>query len=417
MFVQRLLTNKLERLAKNFKAVLIVGARQVGKSTLLDHCFPDLKHITFDALSDDLGAREDPIRFLNNFQPPIILDEIQYCPELLSSLKRYVDQSEQKGQYLLTGSQNLSVLKHTAESMAGRVAIMQLDALTMDEIAQTPQNMLVNYLNAPHQLINNFSGFLPLNHTLYDMIWRGGMPGILPLDNDSVTDYFASYVKTYIERDVRLLENIQNITDFERFVRFSAALTTQEVNYTHLGREIGIARNTATHWLDTLKHTYQWHEIMPYHGNAIKRIAKKSKGYFHDTGIACYLQRISSSDALAANPMLGALFENLIVMNLLKLANTISTPPYAYHWRTSAGAEVDLIFERDAKLYPIEIKCKGQLTKHDARGLKAFYASYPKHQIMPGLIIYAGNECYQLDDLVTAVPWNAVFKEYTPVVA
>jgi uncharacterized protein len=187
--------------------------------------------------------------------------------------------------------------------------------------------------------------------------------------------------------------------------------TKYKVNYTHLGREIGIARDTATHWLNALKYTYQWHEIMPYHGNTIKRITKKPKGYLHDTGIACYLQRISSPEALAAHPQLGALFENFISMNLIKVANTIATPPIAYHWRTNAGAEVDLILERDGNLYPIEINCKGQLTKRDCSGLKAFYETYPKHKIMPGVIIYAGNECYQLEENIFAIPWHAVFKE------
>lgn len=409
MFVRRLLEEKLLRLAKDFKAVLIVGARQVGKSTLLAHCFPNIKHITFDALTDNLGVKADPLRFLNNFKAPIILDEIQYCPELLAPLKRYIDQSEQKGQYFLTSSQNLSVLKGAAESMAGRIAIMQLDALTIEELAGVPQNFLSHYLNNPFDLVKNFSGHLPLTRTLYEMIWRGGMPGILNLDNHSVSDYFFSYVKTYIERDVRLLENIKNLSDFERFVRLTAALTAQEVNYSHLGRELGIARNTATHWLDTLKHTYQWYEIMPYHGNALKRLSKKPKGYFHDTGIVCYLQRISSPEALAAHPLLGALFENFVMMNLLKLSSAIQTPPYAYHWRTDGGAEVDLIFERDGKLFPIEIKCKAELNKHDIRGLKTFYDTYPKEHLMPGLIIYAGNECYLVDDNIIAMPWNAVF--------
>lgn len=410
MYIQRLLTEKVQRLAQYFKVILIVGARQVGKSTLLTHCFPELKHITFDALTDEFGAKLDPIRFLNNFPPPIIYDEIQYCPELLSPIKRYADLVDQKGQYFLTGSQNLSMLKHAAESMAGRVAILHLDSLTIEELAQKPQNFLDSYLQSPNDLIKNFSGLLPLNHTLYETIWRGGMPGILELTNEIIPDYFSSYIQTYIERDIRLLENIQNLSGFDRFIRLTATLTAQEVNYTQLGREIGIARDTATHWLDTLKYTYQWHEISPYHGNTLKRIAKKPKGYFRDTGIACYLQRISSPDALAAHPQLGALFENFVSMNLLKLANTLSTPPIPYHWRTSAGAEVDLIFERDAKLFPIEIKCKGQLTRHDARGLKAFFETYPKEDMMPGIIIYAGNTCYQLDDNIIAVPWNAMFK-------
>jgi predicted AAA+ superfamily ATPase len=409
MYRQRLQEKKLCQLQKNFKTVLVVGARQVGKSTLLSHCFPNIKHITFDPLTDDFTARTDPVRFLNNFPPPLILDEIQYCPELLAPLKRYVDQSTQKGQYLLTGSQNFSVMKNAAESMAGRVVIMQLDAFTVDEIAEESQNFLVTYLQTPDQLLKKFSHKLILKNSLYEMMWRGCMPEVLSLENNVVHDYLSSYVKTYIERDVRLLENIQNLSDFERFVRLTAALTAQEVNYTHLGRELGISRITATKWLDILKYSYQWIEIPAFDGNAIKRITRKTKGFLHDTGLACYLQYISLPDAVASHPKLGHLFENFIVSNLLKIANTLQTPPNAYHWRTQAGAEVDLILEQNGTLFPIEIKCKSQLTKHDARGLLAFKETYPTQNTAPGVIIYAGNECYQLTDHVFAIPWNAVF--------
>ncbi len=397
------------RLAENFKTVLIVGARQVGKSTLLSHCFPEYKHITFDGLTDDFGAKADPTLFLNNFPPPIILDEIQYCPQLLAPIKRYVDERNEKGLYLFTGSQNLNTLKNAAESMAGRVGIMQLDALSFSEIAQQPQNFLECYLTDPHMLIKNYEGNLQLDKTLYEMIWRGGMPDIVSLDQQDINDYFLSYIQTYIERDVRLLENIQDLSGFERFVRLTGALTSQEINYTQLGREVGITRITAGKWLGILKHTYQWHELSPYHGNTIKRITKKSKGYIHDTGMACYLQRISSPDALAGHPMLGSLFESFVSMNILKMMKSIQTPPYAYHWRTDGGAEVDIILERDGKLFPIEIKCKSQLTKRDARGLQAFAQTYSQQSVMPGIIIYAGNECYQLTKDIYAVPWNAVF--------
>lgn len=410
MYIPRLLQPKLKRLVKNFKIILVVGARQVGKSTLLTHCYPQLKHITFDAITDDYGVRNDPIRFLNNFLPPIILDEIQYCPELLSPLKRYADQASQNGQYLLTGSQNLSVLKKAAESLAGRVGIMQLDALSIDELTQTPQHLLQNYLVDPASLIKKFKGlFTAPPYTLYKMIWRGGMPGIINFKDDEVSDYFDAYFKTYIERDIRVLENIQRLSDFDRFVRLCAALTSQEINYSQLGREIGIARPTAMHWLDILKHTYQWHEIAAYHGNHIKRITKKSKGFYADTGMACFLLRISSPDALAAHPMLGHLFENFIVTNILKLANTEATPPYAYHWRSTSGAEVDLLLERDGKIYPIEIKCKSKLSKHDCSGIYAFREKNKHLTIMPAIIIFTGNHCYEVTNDIFAIPWNAQF--------
>lgn len=409
MYLKRHLESKLSRFAQNFKTVLVVGARQVGKSTLLSHCFPDYKHITFDGLTDDFGAKADPTLFLNNFPPPLILDEIQYCPQLLAPIKRYVDENDGKGLYFFTGSQNFNTLKNAADSMAGRVGILQLDALSFSEIAQTPQHFLSTYFSNPNTLAKNYKGHLPLKNTLYEMIWRGGMPDVINLATQDVNDYFSSYMQTYIERDVRLLENVQDLSGFERFVRLTAALTAQEINYAQLGRAIGITRITAHKWLDILTHTYQWHVLPPYHGNIIKRITKKSKGFIHDTGMACYLQRISSPDALAAHPMLGAFFETFVSMNLLKTAKTIQTPPYAYHWRTNAGAAVDIIFERDGKLFPIEIKCKSQLTKKDTLGIQAFQKTYSHQQVMPGIVIYAGNECYPLKENIYAVPWDAVF--------
>lgn len=410
MYLHRDQEDKLKRLAQHFKTVLVVGARQVGKSTLLSHCFPTLQHITFDGLTDDYGAKADPTLFLNNFPPPIILDEIQYCPQLLAPIKRYVDEKDQKGLYLFTGSQNVNTLKDAAESMAGRVGIMQLDALSFGEIAQQPQHFLDCYLNDPETLVRDYVGHLPLDKTLYEMIWHGGMPDVTRLGQEDVGDYFSSYMQTYIERDVRLLENIQDLSAFERFVRLTSALTSQEINHTQLGREIGITRITAQKWLGILNHTYQWHELPPFHGNAIKRVTKRSKGYIHDSGMACYLQRISSPEALAGHPMLGALFESFVSMNILKMMKSIQTPPYAYHWRTAGGAEVDIVLERDGKLFPIEIKCKSQLTKRDARGLQAFVQTYPQLKVMPGVILYAGNECHQLTEDIYAVPWNAVFR-------
>jgi len=414
IFKERIAQKRVRDLAKLFKMVLITGARQVGKSSLLAHLFPELRIFVFDPVQDLYGARADPDLFLTNFPGPIILDEIQYVPELLPALKRKVDQSEQHGQYFLTGSQQLSVLKTVSESLAGRVGIIELGPMIPQEqyaiasLTTQTTNWLDHYLTDPHTFQKQFRGVMNIAPSLYETVWRGGMPGTIEIPDLSMADYFSSYIQTYVERDVRLLENIQDVATFGRFFALLSALTAQEINFSQLGREIGISPSTAERWLNLLRYTYQWHEVWPYHGNAIKRISSKPKGFLSDTGIACYMQRISSAQALGGNPLLGALFETFCFAMIKGLASDLSVAPYFYHWRTTAGAEVDLVLERDGNLYPIEIKCKTNITGHDIRGIHAFRQTYAQKRIMPGLILYAGSECYWVDGHTIAFPWHGL---------
>lgn len=236
-------------------------------------------------------------------------------------------------------------------------------------------------------------------------LWRGLLPGTLELPDPLISDYFNSYVATYIERDVRLQGEIRDVMEFTRFISLAGALTGQEINASQLGRAIGVTPKTARHWLDMLSACYQWREVPAYSGSAVKRVSSKRKGYVDDCGLACWLQRISSADALAASPLLGAVFETILVNTLLNLAGVLTMPPLAWHWRTAAGAEVDLVFDRDGRLYPIEIKCKSNLTGNDARGIRAFSETYGD-RVQPGLILYAGQEVYRVSECATAVPWR-----------
>jgi hypothetical protein len=406
----RHLESKLKETARHFKVVLVLGARQVGKSTLLHHVFPEAQVILFEPLQDLYNVREDPDLFLNNFPSPLILDEVQYVPELLPTLKRRVDASDKKGQYFLTGSQNLSVLKTVAESMAGRVGILNLEGFTTEEMLGlgTKTGWLPIYLNHPEALRTSVRGVYQEFANLAHFLWRGTYPGILEIPDSGISTYFRSYLQTYVDRDVRTMENIKELADFNRFLNLVAALSAQEINASHLGREIGIAPATAQRWLDLLTYTYQWLELFPYHGNTIKRISGKRKGHLRDTGLGCYLQRISSPEGVAAHPNLGALFESWVVNYIYRQFVHLPLDPHAYHWRTHGGAEVDLILEMNGKLYPIEIKCKTNVSKQDASGIKAFRETYPRQNVMPGLIVYCGNECFAVDEDVIALPWNAV---------
>lgn len=395
--------------ANLFKIIFLVGARQVGKSSLLAHLFPNTKIFVFDPVQDLYNARKNPDLFLGDFGKPLILDEIQFVPELLPALKRFADQSTAKGQYFLTGSQQLSILKSVAESLAGRVAIIPISIMTPHEMYDTfdeSTNWFLRYLKNPDSFYKQQAA--KINHlpSRLEVIWRGGMPGTLGIPNDTLPLYFSSYIQTYVERDIRLLENIEELYIFGNFLSLLAALSAQEINFSQLGREIGISPKTAQRWLQLLIHTYQWTELPAFHTNSIKRLSSKPKGIIADTGIACYLQRISSPDALAASPMQGALFESFCFNMIKGFCGVLPTKPNFYHWRTLAGAEVDIIVELDGKLYPIEIKSATTISKMDIRGITAFKETYPHLKIAPGIVIYAGNECYRITEDIIAVPWD-----------
>lgn len=409
----RIAEAKVKDFAANSKVVLVTGARQAGKSTLLRHVFPDYKAVVFDIYSDLYGARRDPDLFLDSFPAPIILDEIQYAPELTSAIKRRVDESDEKGLYILTGSQNPGVLNTIRESMAGRVLILDLPPMSYSEMSGLGERgcWIRSYLIDPTSLLSKKK--VPSGKAnLVQSLWRGGLPGLLDLDDRLVQDYLKSYVETYVLRDILTQENIQDREKFVRFLGLCAALTAQEMNRSQFGRDVGISPKTVERWLGLLERTYQWHEVPSYHGNTIKRLSGKRKGYLGDTGLICYLQHISSPDALLVSPLLGSIFETWVLNEIKRQMVGLTSQPNVYHWRTTGGAEVDMILEIDGKYYPVEAKFSSTLSKSDTSGIRAFNETYKgKIDIMTGLVIYAGRECYRLRDNVIAVPWNLVLEE------
>jgi predicted AAA+ superfamily ATPase len=406
-YKDRFAQEKLLEYAKWFKAVLVLGARQVGKTTLLQHVFPDLRLITFDPIQDIHGARQDPDLFLDTFPSPLILDEIQYAPELFAALKRRIDRSDQPGQYFLTGSQNPAMLRQVAESMAGRVGLLELEALGIEEMADAGDRppWLKIWLESGGEANPASYSCLPQSGNLFSAVWRGSLPGLLGLPDNLVQPFLTSYLHTYVERDVRVVGDIRDTGLFSAFVALCSALTAQEINKAQFGRELGIAPATAQKWLGTLKATYQWHEVPAFSGNVLKRLSGKSKGYVADTGLACVFQHLTSVEALSASPLRGALFETWVANGIRKQFATLPAAPGLYHWRTAGGAEADLVLDWNGVKYPIEIKCKTQLTGHDLRGIRAFRETYGTKS--PGVVVYAGDCCRKLDDVTLALPWNA----------
>lgn len=414
MYKNRFLEQIIPGLAQYFKVILITGARQVGKSTLLKNLFPDYPNFTLSPYDKSGPIVTNPKEFLDTLQGPVIFDEFQFFPELTTYLKLRVDQSDQRGQYFLTGSQNIAMLKTVAETMTGRVGIINLDGLSLHEAmkpsyCKTPNQSawLRSYLEDPEAISYHATKTLA-SPSLYECIWRGSFPeSLLPTSSEYRSMFFSSYIQTYIERDIRLIYSPEDLRSFRAFLGLCAALTGQEVNFSHLGRELGFTPKTTKHWLSILMQTYQWTDVFPYFGKTIKRITKRPKGHFSDTGLACFLQDIHSPLSLISHPSLGGLYETWVFQSIKQQFPTLQGAPSTYHWRTNNGTEVDIILSYNGKLYPIEMKISSSVSSHDTRGIQAFKQTYPSENIAHGLIIYGGDQCFKINEHATALPWNA----------
>lgn len=415
MYKERALSKKIKRLAEHFPAVVISGARQVGKSTLISHLFPDYETVVFDPVLDIGNARKEPDLFLDNHSTPLVLDEIQYAPELVPALKRRIDENRMPGGYILTGSQQWAVLKSISESLAGRCVFADMEGFSLSEVAENvpDQSWLSRWLLNPAAFIKMKTRGIKSERSLYEQLWRGWLPEADQLPLDLLPDYYAAYFRTYIERDVRGLADVVDWQQFGRFVQFASATTACEINHSQLGRDIGVTPQTARRWLALLRATFQWYEVPAYSGNAIKRISGKAKGYFADTGLACHLQQISSPTTLGGHPQTGALFESGVMAEIRKMVSLESTPPALWHWRTHRGAEVDILLERDGIFFPIEVKLTTSPSRKDTRGFRAFRETYPNLRVAPGLVITPGgggmgDQIQKISEQDYAISWRTL---------
>lgn len=410
-YTSRSLEGKLKAYAAAFPCVLVGGARQVGKSTMLAHCFGGARRtFVFDPVADIYGVRDDPDLFLKNNPPPLILDEIQYVPELIPALKRAVDRDRRPGMYLITGSQQWEVMKHLAESLAGRVGILDLQGFSLTEqYGASGGDWVRDWLDAAPQDADGLLGVTApyraggLSPTR--CIWRGSFPEVRTLDEGVVPGWMQGYVATYLQRDVRTMLGVRDEMQFSAFLALCASLTAQECNYNHLGRDIGLSPPSARRWIGVLRGTYQWLEIPAFSHNTVKRLSSRPKGYAADTGLACYLMRISSEQAVQGHPAFGALFETWVAAELHRRMQPFPLPPALYHYRQHSGAEVDLVIEKDGALFPVEIKSASAVRPRDARSISIFQERMGP-RARAGVIIYAGNEVLRLNNRCTAVPFD-----------
>ncbi len=354
MYIPRVMESKLKYLAEHFPVVMVCGARQVGKTTLLNQIRKEngqIQYVTLDYPRIRALAKEDPELFLQQYQSPIVIDEIQYAPELLSYIKIRTDQVQQNGMYYLTGSQMFHMMRNIGESLAGRVGILSMYSLSRAEIEGRESEPFRPDRIKAAKSSDEITG-------IFEKIYRGGMPRMVTDQELLPEDYFGAYMQTYLERDIRDLLTVKDENKFIKFISCAAARTSQEVNLADLAKDIEIDRKTADGWLSILESSGLVYLLHPYSGNTIKRIIKRPKLYFMDTGLACYLALWNNPRALELSAMAGAMFENYVISEIIKgyVNHGIDVRSRLCYYRDNNGKEIDLMILENNKVYPIEIK-------------------------------------------------------------
>lgn len=356
MFVERTLKIALLETARHFPVVLVTGPRQVGKTTLLEHCVAgqNVSYVSLDSISDRELALRDPALFLQRYPPPVLIDEVQYAPALFPSIKIESDRRKTGGSFWLTGSQQFELMRNLSETLAGRVGILKLQGLSQAELSGRAHGGA--FLPTAEALRDAERASSPIAlMPLYERIWRGSFPAVATSDV-SHDVFYSSYLQTYIQRDVRDLARVGDEAAFLRFVRAAAARTGQLLNMADMARDVDADPKTIKQWLSILETSGLVYLLEPYHTNLTKRLVKAPKLYFMDTGLCSHLTRWTSPQALEAGAMSGAILETYVVAEILKSYWHNARTPAAWFYRDKDGKEVDLLLEESGMLYPIEIK-------------------------------------------------------------
>jgi hypothetical protein len=384
-YIHRQLEKPLKEALEQFPVVLITGPRQAGKSTLLQHCLKGVHYVTFDDVLIRQLAESDPALFLKTYEPPLIIDEIQYVPSLLSHIKMKVDADRgRNGQYILTGSQIFPLMKGVSESLAGRIAIFQLYPLGWREI---PHKDLYDVRAVAEQMLKGFYPAFEVDPQLNPKFWH------------------SAYLSTYLERDLRTMRNIHDLGQFQRYLVLLASRAGQLFNLNEIGKECGISQTTAKDWLMLLQASSIVYLLEPYARNMTKRVIKSPKLFFVDTGLLCYLLRIENVEQLIHSPFGGHVFENMVVMEKIKLFAEKGERAPCYFYRTAKGSEVDLLIDHGDTFDAYEIKFSSTPKADMTYSLAQFGEEYP---VKKSALLNLRREKHPFSNGINAEHWSVV---------
>ena len=368
--IPRIATNTLQRLAKGFPIVALTGPRQSGKTTLAKAVFADKTYVSLENPDEREFAERDPQRFLQRFADGAILDEVQRCPALLSWLQGLVDERGRMGDFILTGSAQFDLISGITQSLAGRVGRIELLPLAMGELVEAEK----------------------MPHSLDEVLYCGSYPALYDRDL-TPDDWFPNYVATYLERDMRQLITVRDLTQFQRFVKMCAARSGQMLNLASLGADCGISAVTAREWLSVLEASYLVMRLPPYHRNFGKRLVKTPKLYFLDVGLMAWLLGIRDVATIETHAARGALFETYIVSELVKQRFNAGRPADLFFWRDNVGHEVDVLYETPQGLQAVEIK-SGSTFASDWPTAALKWRKFTGDEALPPIIVYGGKGGY-----------------------
>ena len=371
----------LQKLATQFKAIALTGPRQSGKSTLARVTFPEKIYISLENPDIRESATNDTRGFLNNLPDGAIIDEAQRVPDLFSYLQQVLDESDEKGRFILTGSNNFLMLENITQSLAGRIGYLELLPFCYNEIQKIPGHDL----------------------SLNSMIFSGGYPAIT-FDRIDANFWFPSYIRTYVERDVRQIKNITNLNLFQKLLYLCAGRIGQELNLNNLAIECGVDHKTIGSWIGILQASYVIHLLPPFYNNFSKRIIKSPKLYFFDTGLACALLGISTPSQLTLHSSKGHLFENYIINELIKTRFNKGLRSNLFHWRDVSGHEIDVVADHGSQSIGIELKSGMTVIPDFFKGL-TFWQSLTKYDKC--YVIYGGDEIQKRSNGMEVIPWNS----------
>lgn len=404
-FYQRQMQPLLQNLIQQFPAILVTGPRQVGKSTLLQHIGENYQYVTFDDPLLLNQARTDPTLFMLNHSGKLILDEVQYAPELFSSLKLAIDKQKTSGLFLLSGSQAFQLMQNVTESLAGRIAVLKLQGFSLREIQQldfySPFVPNKEYISAREKY------FKPLEN-IWKIIHRGYMPRLYEREMNWEI-YYASYVSTYIERDVRALTNISSITDFTRFMVAIAARSGELLNYSNVAQEVGVSVDTIKRWTTILETSGIIYLLKPYSNNHLKRAIKTPKVYMLDTGLMAWLTKWLTHETIQQGAKSGQFFETFVVSEIIKSFYNNGLEPPIYYYRDTNQKEIDMLIEYNRTLYPVEIKTSASPDKKMAKAFGVLKENLPESEIKIGngvIINQYPQKLWLTEDLVALPIWS-----------